>query len=249
LQANVRRDFNDQFGTQNTSMLAYGYQIDDQWRAYVSGASAFKAPTFNDLFLPLTCFPPFGCFSGNPQLLPERARNREVGIARETSNQRLNFVYFDNRIRDLIVVGFTQPFNVGNARIRGASAEWNWHDGAWSAGGSLSLQRPRDEDTGQSLIRRPERQMSLNGERTIGAWRLGLDWLLVGRTQDTDFNTGNRVDLGGYGLVGAFAHYALARDWTLELRGDNLGDKRYAQALDFRTAGTTLFAGVRYAPK
>ncbi|MDR2241002.1 MAG: TonB-dependent receptor [Zoogloeaceae bacterium] len=248
LQANLRRDASSQFGHQRTGSLAYGYQIDERWRVHAAAGTGFKAPTFNDLYFPLACFPGFGCYGGNPDLRPERARNREAGVNWDAGAQRAGLVIYDNRVKDLIVWG-NQPFNVGSARLRGATLSHDWSAGDWEGGASLDWLRARDADTGQQLIRRAPRQLAVRVTRRLGAWRLGGEWLAVSRRYDTDFNTGARVRLGGYGIINAFAHYALQRDWTLELRGNNLGDKHYRHAFQFNTPGASVFAAVRYEPK
>ena len=75
LQANLRYDENSQFGSKTTGAIAYGYRLNQNWRANVGYGTAFKAPSFNDLYYPLT----FG-YQGNPNLLPEESRNREAAI-------------------------------------------------------------------------------------------------------------------------------------------------------------------------
>ncbi len=248
LQANLRRDSSDQFGARNTGSLAYGYQIDVDWRAHAALGTAFKAPTFNDLYFPLACFPPFGCFGGNPNLRPEQARNREIGVNWDRGAHRASLVAYDNRVQDLIVWS-NQPFNVGNARLRGATLSYGWSAGDWEGAAALDWLRARDETTGLPLIRRADRQLAVHVSRRLGAWKVGGEWQAVADRPDTDFNTGARVRLGGYGIVNAFAHYAFQPDWTLELRGNNLGDKHYRQAFNFNTPGASLFVAVRYAPR
>lgn len=248
LQANLRHDSSDQFGGKRTGSLAYGYQIDADWRAHAAVGTAFKAPTFNDLYFPLVCFPPYGCFGGNPNLRPEQARNREIGVNWDRGAYRAGLVAYDNRVQDLIVWS-NQPFNVGNARLRGATLSYGWSAGDWEGTAALDWLRARDEATGLPLIRRADRQLAVRAARRLGAWKLGGEWLAVTERPDTDFNTGARVRLGGYGIVNAFASYGFQPGWQLELRGNNLGDKHYRQAFGFNTSGASLFVGVRYAPK
>ena len=52
LQTNLRQDNNSQYGTENTGLLGYGYAFDEAWRATASYSSAFRAPTFNELYYP-----------------------------------------------------------------------------------------------------------------------------------------------------------------------------------------------------
>ncbi|MEQ1674011.1 MAG: TonB-dependent receptor, partial [Candidatus Nitrotoga sp.] len=116
VQTNLRQDRYSDFGKANTGLLGYGYAITDTLRATASASTAFKVPTFNDLYYPLS----FG-FSGNPDLKPERSKNREVGLRYANDRQHFNVVYFNNRIRDLIAStpDFSTVINVNTARING----------------------------------------------------------------------------------------------------------------------------------
>src|SRR5450759_2369154 len=53
VQFNLRQDHYSDFGTANTGLLGYGLSFADNWRATASISNAFKAPTFNDLYLSL----------------------------------------------------------------------------------------------------------------------------------------------------------------------------------------------------
>lgn len=248
LQVNARYDDNSQYGGRTTGSGSYGYQFNDDWRAYASIGRAFKAPTFNDLYFPLLCFPPFGCFGGNPNLKPESALNREAGLVWETLPQRASLVYFDNKVTDLIV-WTNQPFNVGRAHLKGTTASYDATYGPWASGLSVTHQEPRDADTGQRLFRRADDHLSAKLSRQFGAWKVGAELLAFGRRDDFDFNANQRVQLGGYGMVNAFATYRLAPEWNVDLRVNNLGDKNYVQSFGFQTPGINAFLALRYSPK
>jgi len=47
----------------------------DDLRLTASYGTAYKAPTFNDLY-----YPNDGFYAGNPDLQPETARNAELGL-------------------------------------------------------------------------------------------------------------------------------------------------------------------------
>lgn len=247
-QINVRHDDSTQYGKRNTGSVSYGYQFNPDWRGYVATGRGFKAPTFNDLYFPLLCFPPFGCFGGNPNLNPEVARNREAGLTWERGPARAGIVHFDNKISDLIVWA-NQPFNVGNASLRGTTFSYDLNTAAWQAGLSYTGQEARDSVTRLPLLRRADQQFSARLAWAASGWRVGTELQGVGRRDDLDFANNVRVKLGGYGIVNAFAHHALSSDWTLEARANNLGGKKYQQALNFTAPTTTLFIGLRYASK
>ena len=56
----------------------------------------------------------------------------------------------------------------------------------------------------------------------------------------------NRNTLGGYGIINLYASYAVAPNWTVFGRWDNLLDKNYELARNYNTPGSSLFVGVRY---
>src|SRR5438046_821548 len=58
LQVNLRTEDYSDFGRANTHFLGYGYDVTQAWRLTASTSTAFRAPTFLDLF-------GFGGFGGN----------------------------------------------------------------------------------------------------------------------------------------------------------------------------------------
>ena len=71
VQFNLRQDNNSQYGNIATGLLGYGYALSEGWRASASYSTAFRAPTFNELYYPNY---------GNASLRPERSRNVEAII-------------------------------------------------------------------------------------------------------------------------------------------------------------------------
>ncbi|MBS1190838.1 MAG: TonB-dependent receptor [Rhodocyclaceae bacterium] len=241
LQLNLRRDDNSQFGGKNTGSAGYGYQFTPEWRGHASYGTAFRAPSFNELYFPNT----FGAlYAGNPNLKPESARNREVGADWERGSHHVSVVYYRNKVKD-IIVGYPLQ-NVDHATLKGTTLGYDGHFGNWSAGLALDLQESRDDKTGKRLARRADEQFKTHLAYTTGAWQMGGEWQLVGRRYDDAANT---KALAGYGLVNLFADYRIARDWSLFGRANNIFDKRYETVKDFGTPGANVFVGVRYAPK
>ena len=72
LSASLRQDDNQQFGTHATGSAAWGYSLSNGVRLLASYGTAFKAPTFNELYFPLY---------GNPDLAPEQSRSAELGVS------------------------------------------------------------------------------------------------------------------------------------------------------------------------
>ncbi|MFZ5464261.1 MAG: TonB-dependent receptor domain-containing protein [Pseudomonadota bacterium] len=239
LQVNARHDENSQFGNKTTGLLAYGYQFGSEWRAHVSVGTGFRAPSFNELY-----FPGFG----NANLKPEQAFNRELGVFWDAPRHSVGAVYFNNRVRDLIVFDSTtfMPQNIGRAKLEGTTFTYTGSVAKMRLAATVDLQRPRDADTGKRLIRRADRQLALRAARQFGAWEAGAELLAVGARYD---NLANTRRMGGYSLLNATLNYRLATDWTLEARANNVTDKKYETVWGYAVPGANLFVGVRYVPK
>lgn len=239
LQANLRHDDSAQFGGRTTGALAYGYRLAPAWRVSASAGTAFKAPSFNDLY-----FPGFS----NPNLRPETARNVEADVHYAVGSAGADLIVYRNRVRDLIVfqcdANFNcAPINVNNARLQGAtlSAHVTLMDTRVQA--SIDVQNPEDEASGHLLARRAKRHASLALDRSFGGWSVGAEWLASSERFD---DLGNTRRMGGYGLVNLAASYAFAPAWRVIVRGNNVFDKRYELAQDFATPGANVFAAIQY---
>jgi vitamin B12 transporter len=244
LQANLRHDDSTQFGSRTTGAIAWGYRFTPGWRATASYGTAFKAPSFNDLY-----FPGFS----NPDLAPERSRNVEGGVYWNgvLSGARLDasLVAYRNRIDDLILFACDASFNctpqnLERATITGATLTGSAAFGDTTLKASLDMASPRDDDTGNLLPRRAHTHASLSALHRIGAWQLGAE--VVASTHRFD-DAANTVRMGGYTVVNLTAEWTLAHGMTLALRASNVFDKHYELVADYATGGAQWFAGLRWA--
>ncbi len=243
LQLSARHDSNSQFGGKTTGSIGYGYSFTPQWRASASAGTAYKAPTFNDLY-----YPGFG----NPNLNPEQSRNIEASLRYHTGQTNVSATVYKNKIRDLI--GFDSAFNVLNineARIKGLSLSASQYFGNFNLGGNVDIQSPKDDNTGHLLARRANRHASANASYTLGDWRFGAETV----ASSLRFNdAANTAKLAGYALVNATVDYKFSKDWSVQARANNILDKNYALGLDFggeayNTPRANLFFNVRYQPE
>lgn len=248
-QANLRRDRYSDFGQADTGLLGYGYTIGKKWRVTASVSTAFKAPTLNDLFYPLTNFGWGFSYAGNPNLQPERSRNRELGLHYADDAQRFDAAYFDNRIGGLITGNNLPAFamiNLGEARIDGLELGYAGQFGATEARAALTLQNPRDANTGRALLRRARQHGSASLSHRFGAWQVGGELRFSGARPDTDLTTGAPVTLPAYNVIGFTASHAIDGKLRLSLRADNLTNRNDASAYGYNPLGRTLFVGLSY---
>jgi vitamin B12 transporter len=245
LQLSIRRDDNSQYGQHTTGGAAYGYRIAPHWRATASLGTAFKAPTFNQLY-----FPGFG----NANLQPESSRNREISLRYEIQMVHGNLTVFDNQIKNLIVFA-PNPINLSEAEIKGVTFDGGWQISEhWQAGGNITVQSPRDQASHLLLPRRGQRHGTLNLSYEAGAFRTGAE--VMGTSERFNDST-NTKRMGGYTLLNLTASYAYAPAWRIEARANNILDKEYilaytgntATSAPYETAGANLFVGLRWQPE
>lgn len=242
LQANLRRDDNSQFGDKTTGSLAYGYRFSRNWRANVGYGTAFKAPTFNDLYYPLS----FG-YHGNPNLVPENARNREAALHFETGTQHVSLTWYLNRVENLIVWTNT-PSNVGSARLEGITLAYEGVLAGLNVQASYDYLDAKDLDTDLRLARRAQNRVAAAIGKTHGAWEWRVEEQVSDDRMDYPFGQPDKK-LGGYSLTNLYGAYRFAKDWSVFARVNNLFDREYVLADTYATPGMNAFVGIRYSPK
>jgi vitamin B12 transporter len=247
-QISQRYDDNSQFGGKTTGSLAYGYRLNTDWQARAAYGTAFKAPSFNQLYSPNTSF-----YTGNPDLNPEFAKNREVGLNWNHAYQRASMTYFDNRIENLIIntafpppANKLKPQNINRARITGTSLSYGLTYGAWNADAGLDFMKPINQAMAYRLQRRAAKMGKLSVSYAPGPWTLGAELNAVGDRFDTTTQT---RPLEHYEIANLYGSYKLGQDWSLEGRVNNLFDKVYETAWGYAQPRANIFIGVRYAPK
>ena len=243
LQANLRYDHSSQFGGRTTGALLYGYRASAAWRFKIGGGTAFRVPTFNDLYYP--------GFS-NPNLAPETSRSVEGSVhwtgALGDAQLHASATGWYNKVRDLIVFGCDANFvcipnNVDTATLDGVTLDADARWSATRASGSLTLQSPHDDATGALLPRRAHTHGSAALLQSYGPATVGAE--VVASTQRYD-DVANTRRMGGYAIVNLTADWALSHGVTLFVRVDNVFDKNYELAADYATGGTRVFGGARW---
>lgn len=240
-QANLRRDRNSQFGRSNNGALSYGVRLGGGLRATVSLASTFVVPSFNQLY-----FPGFG----NPGLLPEKGRHRELGLVWRHGPVTSRVAYFDNRIRGYISSG-PLPTNIPRVKVDGVSASVDALLGAWTlAAGVDSLQPVNATEGTANFGRILPRRVQESGRLALG-WRRGgvtLGGTLQAFGERFD-NASNSARLGGYATLDLRAEWALSRDWLLAAKLNNALGKRYETVLGYNQPGREALLTLRWAPR
>jgi vitamin B12 transporter len=241
-QLSGRHDDHSAFGGEGTYALAYGYQLTQQWRAHASYGTAFKAPSLYQLYDP---------YSGNTQLQPEDARNREAAIIWESGSQTASATYYLNRVQNMIdwvsSGGWSGAFqNVSKARLEGLTLAYAGRFDDWTVRATYDWLDATNEDTDLQLGRRARNKASMAVSKSWGPLETGIELIGSGRRYDTNAETG---EMGGYGLTNLTARYAVSKEVAIEGRVNNLFDKEYATVRGYGTPGFNAFVGVRYTPQ
>ena len=245
LQLSLRQDEDSQFGGHTTGNAALGYGFANGLRLTASYGTAFKAPSFNELY-----FPGFG----NPDLDPEQSRSAEVGLSGGHPWGGWSANLYQTDIDDLIsTVRVTPnlflPENVDRARIRGLELWSTATLGGWIMDANLTLLDPRNDSGGADqdnlLPRRPEQTFRLDADRSFGRIGVGGSLFVAGRRFD---DTANQTRLDGYTLVDLRAEYAFSEALRVQARVENLLDEQYETAAYFNQPGRTLMLTLRYQP-
>lgn len=240
LQVSARSDDNAQFGRNNTGGILWGHDLAPGVRVKASYGTAFKAPTFNELY-----YPGFG----NPALTPESSRSSEIGMDIKAGASKGSISFYETTTRDLIAFDSTilAPANIAAARIVGAEFAFGVTLAEWALRANASLLHPEnranDANRGNVLPRRAEEIANLDIGRRIGTLGFGASLHAEGRRYDDLANTNQ---LAGYATLDVRGEYAVAREWTLQVRVANLFDKKYETARYFNQDGRNYFLTVRY---
>lgn len=262
IQLSVRSDDNEQFETHTTGGVAWGYGLSRDLRLMASYGTAFKAPTFNDLYWPTDSFTDSGVtyvYQGNPALLPETSKSWELGLRNHLApGTTMSLSVYETQVQNLIslTTTFTAPStltttteNLERARIRGMEATAKTLIAGWIFGASLTLLDPQNRSAGVNdgniLRRRAKETFRLDIDQSVGKLRFGGTLFSEGRRfEDTE----NQVELVGYTTVDLRVAYVFAKHWTLGGRVGNLFDTSYETAAFYNQDGRNVFVTLHYQP-
>jgi vitamin B12 transporter len=245
--AGARFEDNEQFGDHWTENLGLNRNLGGGVRFTASWGSAFRAPTFDELY-----FPDFG----NPLLKPETSQSYEAGLDGDAGALKWSLHAYQTTIDNLIAVDPETflPSNINKSRIRGVELQADWHDSDWAIGGQISPMEPLNLSPGSEyddlLPRRSRQNASLSVRRLLQApaadgtaGSIGVVTRWRGRRYDDLANT---LPMGGYLSVDLLTQWALGSGWTVEARAANLFDRSYQTAAFYAQPGRNYSFTIRY---
>ena len=242
LQADLRWDHNSVYDNQTTGKLGWGMEVAPGWSVRAVAGTAFRAPTFNDLY-----FPNFGVVT----LLPERSRSIEAGLNYQAEQTSVAATAYYNKVSDLIGyqsdpsqcppgLNFGCAGNTARAVLQGLTLQGLQQLDNFQFTLALDWLNAKDQDTDQTLPRRAANQQTFAVDWNEGPWQLGGTVLRVSSRPDAG------VLLPAYALLNLNARWRFERSWQLEARLQNAFDKDYQPARDYQDVGRQFWIGLRY---
>ncbi len=238
--ARIRPLDDEQFGAHTTGNLAWGYHHSDALALTASYGTAYKAPTFNDLYFPVF----MGFPTSNPDLDPEQSETLELGLNGVQQLFDWDLRAYRTRIDNLIILDSNFiPANLSQARIHGIEAGISGNLAGWISRLSATWLDAEDRNTGNELPRRARHTLRMDADRQIGSTGLGLSLVAQSARYDDAANT---IRVAGYGVLNLRASWQLGRKLQLQGRVDNALDRNYQLVDTYNTAGRSLFVSLHY---
>lgn len=253
LQGAIRQDDNEQFGNHTTGSATLGYRLNDAMQSYVSYGTAFKAPTFNDLYWP---------GSENPTLVPEESENYEIGLKGQISNVNWELNGFYNEIENLIAWAAAPtasdpyrwvPSNIEKARIKGAEFSLTQQLNSFLWNVNYIYQEPENETAGtkgKQLLLKPKQIFNASADYTMDKWTVGAS---VHAEDKRYISAGNTDYLGSFATVDTRVTYQATPEFSIQAKLANMFDKEYSTSYGngtlYNQDGRTAWVTLRYAMK
>jgi vitamin B12 transporter len=253
--AGARLEDNSQFGDHVTGNLGVNDKLTEGVRFTATWGTAFRAPTFNDLY-----FPDYG----NPNLRPETSRSYEAGLDGEEGALKWSLHAYQTTVEEEITsvcVAAPPPVyesctaqNIDRARVRGVELQGDWHGRDWALDGQITGMEPLNLSPGAGyddlLPRRAQQNASFTVRRLLrlgGADGVSGSIGFVGRYEGRRYDDpANTLPLGGYFLADLLTQWNLGRGWTLEARAANLLDRSYQTEAYYAQPGRNYSVTIRY---
>ncbi|MDF2155972.1 TonB-dependent receptor [Vibrio sp. CAU 1672] len=233
LEASIRNDDNNQFGNNTTWQTAAGWQVYDGYELTLSHGTAFRAPSFVDLYYP---------GYEMPNLKPEESQNSEVSLSGMVSVVDWTVTGYRNQIDNMLIWHGAGMQNVGEAEIKGVELAALFDTDIVSHEFYLDYKDPVDKSGVKEtqLAYRSKRGAKWNAYATFDQWILGSQYLYQGERFYGD------ARLASYSLWNFTVSYAVNESLTIDGKLSNAFDKEYEMYSGYATPGRQYFVSANY---
>lgn len=249
LEGIVRYDDVENIDSETSYNASIGYQINQQWRIAFNAGTAFKAPTFNDLYWPDT---------GNSALVSETSNNLDLTINYINDNINGYISIYQNKVDNLIQwapngqvdsngYDIWQPANIAKADITGIEFSLNYN--TWGLEHRLGYSHidAIDSSTQQPLIGRSNNEFDYAIGYTWSALDLFINYHYQGKRNAGDYNHDNITDyLDAYNQIDLSLGYKLTESWQLRLKANNLLNEEIISVRNYFSPGRQVFFSISY---
>ncbi|MBR9727953.1 TonB-dependent receptor domain-containing protein [Shewanella intestini] len=237
LEGAVRYDDVENIDSETSYSTSAAYVFNDQWRLTGSYGTAFKAPSFNDLYYPS---------SGNPDLISETSKNLDVTLNYSGDDVQGYISAFKNDVDNLIAwapdaQGNWKPANVDKAEIQGIELSLSYD--TWGIAHQLGYTYldAVDASDDQQLKGRSENEFDYQLGYTWSKVDLQLNYHYQGKRSN-----GNDTFLDAYSKFDVSLGYKFADSWQLRLKGNNLTDQDLVSVNGYNAPGRQVFLSIGY---
>ncbi|ROS01283.1 vitamin B12 transporter [Sinobacterium caligoides] len=251
LSLSARSDDNSTYGRNNTGHAEFGFDLTDNINIVTSVGTAFRAPSFNDLY-----YPNDGGSKGNPDITPETSTNKEFSIRGDYDVVDWQVNLFHNNVDDLIEWGYnpetfySQPENISKATLKGYELIATTEFYQWKLNANYTRLMAENDNTGKTLQNRPEHSADIDLSRTLNDWTFTIEQQIRSSSYS---DRANNNELSGYGLTHLRLSYAINPEWQVTAALNNIFDKEYYTNADFyninyNNDGFNTLLSVAYTP-
>lgn len=243
-----RYDDNEAYGDSATGGLALNFSLGEFFRIVPSYGTAFRAPTFNELFWP---------GYGNPDLLPQESKSGELAFKYRRNGMHANLSFFSTIVENQIIADVGEEArNIDTAEYDGRELDWGWEGELFHIAASISYVDAINLVSDLPLNGRP--QVTAN---VYGYWQMldsvGVNVLLRGERgrfgsyYDPATFSSVRREIPGFATLDFGLHFDVAEALTLKLQLNNLLDKEYVTSIasheaNYRNYGLNGLMAVEY---
>ena len=240
----ARLDDYSNFGTEISPSVNLQYRLKGiKFHSLI--ARSFRAPTFNDLYWPLSAGS-----QGNPSLQPEKGITEEFGIEKSFSKSlKIGITYFRSDYDNLIkwqkdADDIYRPKNINSAIIDGIEQEFKIEPfDALNIGIGYTYLRAKDKVTHKYLTYQPKHHANFSIKyKGPAGFNLGLEGQFVDRAFD---NATNTIYVKRYYVLDTRLSKDVNKNLNIFFNIDNLLNKKYENRRGYPMPGFSLTSGMK----